>query len=200
MTLSHLVTSLFLLVPDPNDDIYRKAALDHYLTAQEFGAITRVSPPWTWALLLLAIALVCTALLFSIFTRIEVTSRAPGILTTSVRAVSFLSERNRSLTRRDDIVRLELAQFPYTEFGTVRGSIDRVDHKPASASEIRAALGENARIADPVYRVEIAILPDSSSGKEPIPLRAGMRADVRYTVRRDRPILVLFAPLRRWLD
>ena len=168
-----------------SDDIYRKDAWDHYLSAHEFGAVTRVSPPWTWAILLLSLAAVGGALLLSIVTRIEVPHRAPGILTTSGRVVSYLS-----ILPKDGFVDLQVAG------GTVRGRIDDIDRRPASAQEVRAALGANARLAGPLHRVAISILPVGANAIPPAP---GMPVEVRY-VRRDRILLIFFAPLRRWLD
>lgn len=205
LTSLRAVASLWLPVSDP-DEIYRKAALDHYLAGHEFGAVTRVSPPWTWALLLISLTAAGAALFLSIFTRIEIVDRTPGVLrrngpdSADYEAVTFLPARHRSFLQRNDLVKLELAEFPYAEFGTVRGRIERIVDAPASPEEIRAALGADARPAGPVHRMEISVLPEPSSAKASIALRTGMPADVRYTVRRERPVFILVAPLRRWLN
>jgi multidrug resistance efflux pump len=61
-------------------DLFRQEALEHHLQSEEGRGLVRVSPPWTWALLLAFLSAVGTALLASIFGRVEVNGRARGIL------------------------------------------------------------------------------------------------------------------------
>jgi len=151
-------------------DIYRKDALDHYLAANEFGVVTRLSPPWTWAILLVSLAAVLTAIVTSMIVRVDVTDRAAATFTGPARAVAFLPK-----LPANDSVRLELAG------GIVRGRI---------VTDVRSG-----GISPRPYRVEIA-----TDANEMPPFEQGMRAEVRYTVRRDRLIVILCAPLRRWLS
>jgi hypothetical protein len=152
-----------------SEEIYRKAALDQYLAAHEFGSVTRVSPPWTWAILLISLAAVGGAVLFSIVTRIEVTDRVPGIVAASGRVVSHVNVAPEN----GDVVHLEIAGR------TERGRIVAIE---------RVAI--NREPASNLYRVEITVAN---------PLGVGTPVNVRI-VRRDRPIFIFFAPLRRWLN
>jgi membrane fusion protein len=61
-------------------DLFREEALRHHLRSEEGRGLVRVSPPWTWALLLVFLSGIGTALLASIFGRVEVNGRARGIL------------------------------------------------------------------------------------------------------------------------
>ncbi|MDR3673430.1 MAG: HlyD family efflux transporter periplasmic adaptor subunit [Holophaga sp.] len=61
-------------------DLFRRQALQHHLQGEEGRGLVRVSPPWTWALLLVLLSGAGTALLASIFGRVEVNGRARGIL------------------------------------------------------------------------------------------------------------------------
>lgn len=114
--------------------------------------------------------------------------------------VAFLPEKDRSSVKLGDEVRLELEQFPYAEFGTIRGHIKRIGDDLASSAEMREALGEDARLSGSAYRVEIAISDPAAIESGGIHLRSGMLMNVRYTLRRERPITFFFAPIRRWLS
>ncbi len=60
--------------------LFRQEALQYRLQAEEGRGLVRVSPPWTWALLLAAISGLGTALLASILGKVEVNGRGRGIL------------------------------------------------------------------------------------------------------------------------
>jgi membrane fusion protein len=61
-------------------ELFRQEALQHHLQSEEGRGLVRVSPPWTWALLLVFLSGIGTALLAAIFGRVEVNGRARGIL------------------------------------------------------------------------------------------------------------------------
>jgi membrane fusion protein len=61
-------------------EFFRPEALQHHLQPEEGHGLVRVSPPWTWALLLALLSLLATALLASIFGRVEVNGRGRAIL------------------------------------------------------------------------------------------------------------------------
>jgi multidrug resistance efflux pump len=69
--------------------LFRKEAMQHFLQAEEGRGLVRVSPPWTWALLLVMLSGLGTALLASIFGKVEVNGRGRGILrpTSGIRMV-----------------------------------------------------------------------------------------------------------------
>jgi HlyD family secretion protein len=110
--------------------------------------------------------------------------------------VSFLAERDRAFVKQGDTVKLELDQLPYAEFGTLPGTVSRIADDLATPLELQDALGD-IRPADPTYRVEIAV---DDRGRRGPPLRTGMLVSVRYTLRRQRLIVLLLEPLRPWFD
>lgn len=75
--------------PAPSPGLFREEALQHFLKAEEGRGLVRVSPPWTWALLLVLLSGLATAFLASIFGKVEVNGRGRGILrpTAGVRMV-----------------------------------------------------------------------------------------------------------------
>ena len=64
--------------PDPG--LFRQEALEHFLEAEEGRTLVRVSPPWTWALLLVLLAGLTAALVLSVMGKVEVNGRGRGIL------------------------------------------------------------------------------------------------------------------------
>lgn len=112
---------------------------------------------------------------------------------------SFLPEKDRAFVKAGDAVKLELEQFPYTEFGTLDGRVTRIGSDLATAQEIREAMGDDGGPAGAAYRLDIDVQRPSSGRLQHIALRTGMLMNVRYTLRRERPVVVFFPPLRRWL-
>ena len=64
----------------PPPELFRPEALRHHLQAEEGRGLVRVSPPWTWALLMILLTALATALLAALFGRVEVNGRGRGIL------------------------------------------------------------------------------------------------------------------------
>jgi membrane fusion protein len=64
----------------PPPALFRQEALRHHLQAEEGRGLVRVSPPWTWALLLALLSGLGAALLAAVLGRVEVTGRGRGIL------------------------------------------------------------------------------------------------------------------------
>jgi multidrug resistance efflux pump len=115
-----------------------------------------------------------------------------------LQVISFLPEAHRASVKAGDAAQLELDQFPYPEFGTVPARVVRISDDLASPYEVREALGEGARADVPAFRVELA--PAPTTGVSRILVRPGMLANVRFSLRRQRPIVLVLDPLRRWLD
>ncbi|HYO77689.1 MAG TPA: HlyD family efflux transporter periplasmic adaptor subunit [Thermoanaerobaculia bacterium] len=109
--------------------------------------------------------------------------------------VSFLPEKDRAFVRPGSVAYLEFDQYPYGEFGTLEARIVRISNDLASVHETREALGDTAELDGPAFRVELRVAGIS----ERIRVRPGMLMNVRYVLRRERPIVLLFEPLRRWL-
>lgn len=64
----------------PAPGLFRQEALEHFLEAEEGRTLVRVSPPWTWSLLLIVLSCLATGLVFSIVGKVEVNGRGRGIL------------------------------------------------------------------------------------------------------------------------
>jgi membrane fusion protein len=117
---------------------------------------------------------------------------------TPLQVVAFLPEKDRAFVRVGDEARLELDQLPYSEFGTLKARVVRIADDLASAPEIQEAMGEAWRMEGGNYRVELDLL--KTSRPTHAPLRTGMLMNVRFTLRKQRPITLFLEPLRRWLN
>jgi hemolysin D len=115
-----------------------------------------------------------------------------------LQVVSFLAEKDRAFAKPGDEVRLELDQLPHAEYGTLRAKVVRIGDDLASAQEIREALGEEQKLAAPSYRVELQITDSSAADAAQVKLRTGALMNVRYTLRKQKLITMVFTPLKRW--
>ncbi len=113
----------------------------------------------------------------------------------ALQVVSFIPEKDRAFVKPGSAAYLELDQYPYGQFGTLDARILRISNDLASVRETREALGENAQIEGEAFRVELQV----TGRNDRIRIRPGMLMNVRYVLRRERPIVLLFEPLRRWL-
>lgn len=111
----------------------------------------------------------------------------------------FLPERHRAFVRGSDQVVIELAQFPFQEFGFLKGRILRVGEGLATSAEWREALGDSAKEDEPSFRVDIEILPDQSKAMSKVRLRPSMLLQARFTLRRKTILSFALEPLKRWL-
>jgi multidrug resistance efflux pump len=115
-----------------------------------------------------------------------------------LQVVSFLAEKDRAFAKPGDEVRLELDQLPHAEYGTLRAKVVRIGDDLASAQEIREALGEEQKLEAPSYRVELQITDSSAADAAQVKLRTGALMNVRYTLRTQKLITMVFTPLKRW--
>jgi multidrug resistance efflux pump len=116
-----------------------------------------------------------------------------------LQVVSFLAEKDRAFAKPGDEVQLELDQLPHAEYGTLRAKVVRIGDDLASAQEIREALGEEQKLAVPSYRVVLEITDSGAADAAQVKLRTGALMNVRYTLRRQKLITMVFTPLKRWL-
>jgi multidrug resistance efflux pump len=116
----------------------------------------------------------------------------------TLEAVAFLAEKDRAFVHPGDPVHLELEQLPYAEYGTLRARIERISDDLASPYEIQEALGEHLGVSGPCFRVVLALTEVGAAQRAGIPLRSGMLAQARFTLRRQRLITLVLDPLRRW--
>jgi len=112
--------------------------------------------------------------------------------------VAFLAQRDRAFVNPGDEVRLELDQLPHEEYGTLHARISRIANDLASSSQIHDALGEEQKLEVPSYLVELEITDASAADAARVQLGTGALMDVRYTLRRQRLITLVFPPLRRF--
>jgi len=114
--------------------------------------------------------------------------------------VAFLPEKDRGFVKPGDPLLLELAAYPFTEFGTLKGRVVRIGTDLASNYEVQEAFGEAGKLDAPAYRVEIELRPERTARLSGVKIRPGMLLQTRFTLRRQRLITVLLEPLHRWLD
>lgn len=111
----------------------------------------------------------------------------------------FLPERHRAFVKGSDQVVIELAQFPFQEFGALKGRIKRVGEGLATSAEWREALGDSAKEDEPSFRVDIEILPERPKAMSKVRLRPSMLLQTRFILRRQTILSFALEPLRRWL-
>jgi multidrug resistance efflux pump len=112
---------------------------------------------------------------------------------TALQVVSFLPEKDRAFVHAGDVAQVEVDQLPYAEYGILKARVKRVAEDFASPDEISDALA-GAKLEGSFVRIELEALPGQGRS---LPLRPGMLLSVRYTLRRQRLITVIFDPLRR---
>ncbi|HVH45619.1 MAG TPA: HlyD family efflux transporter periplasmic adaptor subunit [Labilithrix sp.] len=113
--------------------------------------------------------------------------------------VVYIPERDRAFVEKNAAVRVEVDQLPVWEFGALHGRVTRVASEIASERDLHDTLGDQVKIQEPMYRVEVALDEDAAYVKLKDRLRPESLTHVRFTLRHRRVITVLFEPLQRWL-
>lgn len=113
---------------------------------------------------------------------------------------SFLPEKDRAFVRVGDPVRLELAQLPYGEYGTLGARVARISDDLVSPHQVEDALGESGQLQGRAYQVELELEDIDAVRRADVPLRSGMLMQARFTLRRQRPATIILEPLKRWMD
>jgi multidrug resistance efflux pump len=116
-----------------------------------------------------------------------------------LQVVSFVAERDRAFAKPGDEARLELDQLPHAEYGTLRARIVRIGDDLASAPEVVEAFGDGQKLETPSYRVELEVTDAGAAEAASVKLRTGALMNVRYTLRHQRLVTLVFGPLKRWL-
>lgn len=116
-----------------------------------------------------------------------------------LQVISFLPEKDRAFVHAGSEVRLELDQLPYGEYGTLGARVLRIGDSTASPDDVRQALGSQRSLEAPAFRVVLAITDHAAARDAQLRLRSGMSMQVRYTLRRQRPITLVLKPLQKWL-
>jgi len=116
-----------------------------------------------------------------------------------LQVVSFLPEKDRAFVQVGTDVRLELEQLPYGEYGTLGARVVHIGADLTSAREVEQALGDGHTLKGSTIRVDLEITDASATSAAGVRLRSGMLMQVRYTLRRQRPIVFVLEPLRKWL-
>ncbi len=114
--------------------------------------------------------------------------------------VAFIEERDRAFLAPGAAAHIEIRQLPSGEFGALRGHVTRIGSDLVGNAEWRDVMGDAAMPATPLYRVEIAPEPGERMERLQPWLRAGMQAEVRFTLRERRLITLVLEPLRKWLS
>ena len=96
-------------MPDTQQNLFRKAALDHYLGQEDASSPLRVSEPWTWALFWTIAVALTASLLFAIFAKIELNTQGRGV----IQAAGGV----RTLTAQIDGTVSELLAHPGAQIG-----------------------------------------------------------------------------------
>jgi multidrug resistance efflux pump len=113
--------------------------------------------------------------------------------------VVYIPERDRAFLEKGAAVRVEVDQLPAWEFGALHGRITRIASEIASERDLRDTLGDQGRLEEPMYRVDIALEADAAYLALKGRLRPESLTSVRFSLRQRRIITILFEPLYRWL-
>jgi multidrug resistance efflux pump len=111
--------------------------------------------------------------------------------------VAFVVERDRAFLAEGAPARIEFDQLPSGEFGTLTGKVTRIASDLASPSEIAEAMPD-AKLEEPVFRVELTLEPSENLTRLEQLLRPGSLVTARFALRHRRIITVIFEPLRRF--
>lgn len=65
---------------EQNESIFREEALKHYMQSEEGRGLVKISPPWTWTLLLILLTALAAALVGACFGQLEINGRGMGIV------------------------------------------------------------------------------------------------------------------------
>jgi multidrug resistance efflux pump len=114
--------------------------------------------------------------------------------------VAFFPDRDRAFLQAGSAVRLEVAQLPSSEFGTLRGHVTGVASSFASTEELLAIFGAHVPAIEASYRTDIVLDDDLRTRSLVSKLRAGTQLSARAALRERRIITLLFDPLRRYLE
>ncbi len=117
-----------------------------------------------------------------------------------LRVISFLPEKDRAFVKPGNMVRLELDQLPYAEFGTLKAHVVRVSDDLSTTQEFQEAMGDLVKPEGAMFRVELDLEPGVGDRISKLPVRTGMLLNVRFTLRSQRPLSIILDPLKRWLD
>lgn len=117
-----------------------------------------------------------------------------------LQVVAFIAEKDRPYVRPGNLVNLELEAYPFAQHGTLRGRVLRIGSDLVSPYEVREALGEEAKLEAPSFRVEVEVLPERPARLAHVVLRPNMLLQVRFILKRQAIITLALDPLRRWME
>ena len=110
--------------------------------------------------------------------------------------VAFVSERERAFVSEGNQARVELDQFPVTEFGHVQARVTRIGEDIATLSEVREVMGESFTPSAPMVRVEL----EAELSASPQMAKPGAMLTSHIITRRQRILGIVFEPARKWLS
>lgn len=116
-----------------------------------------------------------------------------------LQVVAFAHETDRGFLVPGMAARVELDQFPPSEFGWVIAKVTRVGGDLVSRAEVRSAFGDFAseEPAGALHSVELEIVEAQTPPVLRAKISAGAMVNARYVLRRERIVFVLSEPLRR---
>jgi membrane fusion protein len=111
--------------------------------------------------------------------------------------VAFLPSRETAFVKAGTLARVEVESLPVSEFGQAQARVTRVSSDIANQQEIVAQFGEGAQGS--FVRVELELLPESTTAVMSPHLRSGEVVKVRLHRRERRIISLMFEFVRTWL-
>ena len=95
-------------------------------------------------------------------------------------------------------VRLRLAAYPYQKYGHLPGRVTQVSRTPVAAGELALLAGGTAGAGSgqPMFRITVALQPDTTGAA--LPLNTGMQLSADVLLEHRRLVEWLFEPLLGW--
>jgi multidrug resistance efflux pump len=115
-------------------------------------------------------------------------------------AFALLPETDRAQVKPGDTVRLEVDQFPKADWGTINATIHRIPDSPATINELRGIFGDSITAETSSYLVELRIPANQNAKAAKQSMQSGMGFQANFVLKRQRPIVFMLEPLRRWLE
>jgi len=169
---------------------------EQVVSAYRGGRLLRATGPRTRTLFAVLSSVLLSALALLTFGRVEMVAVGRGAVQESgrsVEVVSLVAEADRGSMVPGLAAHVEVEQF------ALGARVTAVSAARVSPAEVAELLGEEGAMKGPVYRVELTLTDDEELARARRFIRPGMLVNTRYTLRTERPITIIFEPLRRWL-
>jgi hypothetical protein len=176
-------------------DLFRAEAVEHFFSGEEKGEVLAIGRPRTKAMFIALCILIIGCVVLATFGRVDTTVGVRGVLRPRgmdgrLQLVCFLSAGSRASVAVGDIATVDLDRVSARSLQRLSACVTSVGDGLASSREMREALGEDARVGEPGFRVALTLLPNQPL---PLDLKPGVHASVHFVLRHQRVLGLLSA-------